>query len=31
MKIYTLEPKSVFEFSAQNVSLVDESTVRRSG
>ena len=30
MKIYTLEPKSVFELSAQNVSLVDESTVRRS-
>ena len=31
VKIYTLEPKSVFEFSAQNVSLVVESTVRRSG
>ena len=28
IKIYTFEPKSVFEFSAQNVSLVAKSTVR---
>ena len=28
MKICTFEPKSVFEFSAQNVSLVAKSTVR---